>query len=293
MSWKVAHYNSLRQEVDWLRAKYQELQRRDQPEERAVARCRELSRVKSSGVRAEAEAGNFERCGQPPRLTPPSVNRSATYNFLQTSTISALYHNYPEQYQTPRPAQLVASGGALRSSFWRTHGPFSGKAHPHRRRPGSGPWEHQCTAAADGIVVHADWKAGYGRLIIHHHGNGVQTYLRPTSTFGVVPGEEVRAGRCDWRLWRQSVSCYVTASHHEVRMGGTPVNPVSVHGQVSRGGRGARSKRPAVRFRPQSAKWFALGDDDGVFVCAERLPIGGANGPAVALQNAPPASQQQ
>ena len=48
-------------------------------------------------------------------------------------------------------------------------------------------------AAADGIIVHADWEGGYGRLIIVDHGNEVQTYYGHSRAH-VVPGQEVRRG---------------------------------------------------------------------------------------------------
>jgi murein DD-endopeptidase MepM/ murein hydrolase activator NlpD len=78
--------------------------------------------------------------------------------------------------------------------------------------------------AADGIVVHADWSSGYGRLVIVDHGNGLQTYYGHLSRFEVVNGQETRRGDI---LGLSGSSGRVTGPnlHYEVRMGGTPVNP--------------------------------------------------------------------
>ena len=79
-------------------------------------------------------------------------------------------------------------------------------------------------AAADGVVVQADWESGYGKLVIIDHGNGLLTYYGHLSRFDVVPGQEVRRGDV---VARSGASGRVTSPHlhYEVRMGGTPVNP--------------------------------------------------------------------
>ena len=110
------------------------------------------------------------------------------------------------------------------SSFGGRTDPFSGEGAIHTGVDLEAAMGTPVRAAADGIIVHADWEGGYGRLIIVDHGNGVQTYYGHLSTFGVVPGQEVRRGDV---IARSGASGRVTSPHlhYEVRMGGTPVNP--------------------------------------------------------------------
>ena len=110
------------------------------------------------------------------------------------------------------------------SAFGGRTDPFSGEGAIHTGVDLEAAMGTAVHAAADGIVVRADWEGGYGRLIIIDHGNGVQTYYGHLSTFGVVPGEEVRRGDV---IARSGASGRVTSPHlhYEVRLGGTPVNP--------------------------------------------------------------------
>jgi murein DD-endopeptidase MepM/ murein hydrolase activator NlpD len=102
--------------------------------------------------------------------------------------------------------------------------PFSGEGAIHTGVDLEAAMGTPVRAAADGIIVHADWEGGYGRLIIIDHGNGIQTYYGHLSSFIVVPGQEVRRGDV---IARSGASGRVTSPHlhYEVRMGGTPVNP--------------------------------------------------------------------
>jgi len=77
---------------------------------------------------------------------------------------------------------------------------------------------------ADGIVTHAEWSGGYGRLVIVDHGAGVQTYYAHLSRIDVIAGQAIRRGEIVGGL---GASGRVTAPHlhYEVRLGGGPINP--------------------------------------------------------------------
>ena len=102
--------------------------------------------------------------------------------------------------------------------------PFSGEGAMHTGVDLSAPQGTLVHAAADGIVVHAEWSGGYGRLVIVDHGNGVQTYYGHLARFEVVTGQEIRRGDI---LGKSGSSGRVTSPHlhYEVRVGGTPMNP--------------------------------------------------------------------
>jgi murein DD-endopeptidase MepM/ murein hydrolase activator NlpD len=220
MSWKVAHYNSLRQEVDSLRTKYQELQRVTNQKNEQLATLENFAGEVSVAYGLKRKPGTSSDVVTAANLTPTFRESLSQYNFLQTSTISALYHNYPKQYQLHVRPSLWPVEGRLMSSFGGRTDPFSGEGAIHTGVDLEAPMGTAVHAAADGIVVHADWEGGYGRLIIID----VQTYYGHLSTFGVVPGEEVRRGDV---IARSGASGRVTSPHlhYEVRMGGTPVNP--------------------------------------------------------------------
>jgi murein DD-endopeptidase MepM/ murein hydrolase activator NlpD len=224
MSWKVAHYNSLRQEVDSLRTKYQELQRVTNQKNEQLATLENFAGEVSVAYGLKRKPGSSSDAANAGNLTPTFRESLSQYNFLQTSTISALYHNYPRQYQLHVRPSLWPVEGRLMSPFGGRTDPFSGEGAIHTGVDLEAAMGTAVHAAADGIVVHADWEGGYGRLIIIDHGNGVQTYYGHLSTFGVVPGQEVRRGDV---IARSGASGRVTSPHlhYEVRMGGTPVNP--------------------------------------------------------------------
>jgi murein DD-endopeptidase MepM/ murein hydrolase activator NlpD len=224
MSWKVAHYNSLRQEVDSLRMKYQELQRVTNQKNEQLATLENFAGEVSVAYGLKRKPGTSSDVVNTANLTPTFRESLTQYNFLQTSTISALYRTYPRQYQLHVRPSLWPVEGRLMSSFGGRTDPFSGEGAIHTGVDLEAPMGTAVRAAADGIIVHADWEGGYGRLIIIDHGNGVQTYYGHLSTFGVVPGQEVRRGDV---IARSGASGRVTSPHlhYEVRMGGTPVNP--------------------------------------------------------------------
>ncbi len=224
MSWKVAHYNSLRQEVDSLRTKYQELQRVTNQKNEQLATLENFAGEVSVAYGLKRKPGTSSDVVNAANLTPTFRESLSQYNFLQTSTISALYRNYPRQYQLHVRPSLWPVEGRLLSSFGGRTDPFSGEGAIHTGVDLEAAMGTPVRAAADGIIVHADWEGGYGRLIIVDHGNGVQTYYGHLSTFGVVPGQEVRRGDV---IARSGASGRVTSPHlhYEVRMGGTPVNP--------------------------------------------------------------------
>jgi murein DD-endopeptidase MepM/ murein hydrolase activator NlpD len=226
MSWKVAHYNSLRQEVESLRSKYQDLQRVTNQKNEQLATLENFAGEVSVAYGLKRKPGTSSDVVAAASLTPNFHESLNQYNFLQTSTISALYHTYPRQYQLHVRPSLWPVEGRLMSPFGGRTDPFSGEGAIHTGVDLEAAMATPVHAAGDGIVVRADWEGGYGRLIIIDHGNGVQTYYGHLSTFGVVPGEEVRRGDV---IARSGASGRATSPHlhYEVRMGGTPVNPYS------------------------------------------------------------------
>lgn len=224
MSMKVAHYNSLRQEVDSLRAKYQELQKVTNQKNEQLATLETFANEVSVayGLKRKPETSTDIANGQ--ALSPTFHESLSEYNFLQSASISKLFHNYPKQWLTHVRPNLWPVAGRLLSSFGERTDPFSGEGALHTGVDLSAAMGTPVHAAADGIVVRAEWMSGYGRLVVIDHGNGLQTFYGHLSRFDVVTGEEIRRGDV---IGRSGASGRVTSPHlhYEVRMAGTPVNP--------------------------------------------------------------------
>jgi murein DD-endopeptidase MepM/ murein hydrolase activator NlpD len=220
----VANYNSLRREVDSLRAKYQELQTVTNQKNEQLATLETFASEVSVayGLKSKPEASTDVSSGA---LAPTFRESLGQYNFLQSASISKLYRAYPKQWQTNIRPSLWPVEGRLMSAFGGRTDPFSGEGAIHTGVDLSAPQGTSVHCAADGIVIHAEWSTGgYGRLVVVDHGNGLQTYYGHLSRFEVVSGQEVRRGDI---IGQSGSSGRATSPHlhYEVRMGGTPVNP--------------------------------------------------------------------
>ena len=80
-------------------------------------------------------------------------------------------------------------------------------------------------ATADGVVTHAGWDTGYGRLIKIQHEFGIETRYAHLSKLRVRVGQRIARGD---RIGDMGASGRVTGVHlhYEVRVGGKAVNPM-------------------------------------------------------------------
>jgi murein DD-endopeptidase MepM/ murein hydrolase activator NlpD len=80
-------------------------------------------------------------------------------------------------------------------------------------------------ATADGVVSHAGWASGYGRLVKVQHEFGIETRYAHMSKMRVKVGQRVSRGQ---HIGDMGASGRVTGVHlhYEVRIGGKAVNPM-------------------------------------------------------------------
>lgn len=80
-------------------------------------------------------------------------------------------------------------------------------------------------ATADGVVTHAGWLAGYGRLVKIQHEFGIETRYAHQAKIRVKVGQRVSRGQ---RIGDMGNSGRSTGTHlhYEVRVGGKAVNPM-------------------------------------------------------------------
>lgn len=81
-------------------------------------------------------------------------------------------------------------------------------------------------ATADGVVTQAGWHSGYGRLITIQHEFGIETRYAHLNAMRVSVGQRVSRGE---RIGDMGNSGRSTGPHlhYEIRVGGTPVNPMT------------------------------------------------------------------
>lgn len=90
----------------------------------------------------------------------------------------------------------------------------------------AGPVGTPIYATADGVVTHADWQSGYGRLVKIRHEFGIETRYAHMSRIRVSKGQRVSRGE---RIGDMGNSGRSTGPHlhYEVRVGGKAVNPMT------------------------------------------------------------------
>jgi murein DD-endopeptidase MepM/ murein hydrolase activator NlpD len=226
MAWKVANYNSLRQEFNSLRSRYQDLQKTaNQTDEQLATLQLFASQVSLAyGIRQKIdEPAGISGEG---RLVPTFKESLEEYNFLRSASFSSGFRKYPQFWQTNTRPSLWPVDGRLRGYFGRRTDPFSGEGAFHPGVDISAPVGTPVRAAADGVVQYAEFGGGYGRLVVIDHGNGFQSYYAHLSRFAVVAGQEIRRGEL---VGFVGTSGRVTAPHlhYEVRRHGSPINPYS------------------------------------------------------------------
>jgi murein DD-endopeptidase MepM/ murein hydrolase activator NlpD len=88
-------------------------------------------------------------------------------------------------------------------------------------------WGSPIVAAGDGEVVGAGWTGGYGRQVRIAHAGGLTSSYSHMSEIVAQPGTFVHAGQLIGYVGSSGLSTGPHL-HYEVKLGGTPVNPLGV-----------------------------------------------------------------
>ncbi len=240
MLWKVGNYNTLRRQQDAMKRNYEQLQS-------SVEDTNQRLHSLQSLATEVAMTYGFMRFRQSPfGINEPAAGTNAgfehslaQFNFLEKNVSSAALPN--------RSLRLLSTGGLgdltstpslwpvighLTGSFGERMDPFSGEGAFHTGVDIAAQYGDPVHVTADGIVIEADERAGYGRLVVVDHGYGITTYYGHLSTFNVVVGEQLRRGDT---IGNVGVSGRSTGPHvhYEVRINGAPVNPMHYLRQAS------------------------------------------------------------
>jgi murein DD-endopeptidase MepM/ murein hydrolase activator NlpD len=229
MTWKVANYNSLRNQVETLQSTVHTLLKENNQKQEQLASLELLSTEVSVALGMNRSLAGSDDIAEEGPLVPGYKDTIETYNFLRTASISRIHHEFARAGQTNIQPDLWPVNGRLLSGFGRRVDPFSDESEAnnefHSGVDISAAMGTSVHAAADGIVEYAANNGdGYGKQVIIDHGNGLQTRYAHLSRFEVIPGQEIRRGEI---LGFSGNTGRVTSPHlhYEVRRGGVAVNP--------------------------------------------------------------------
>jgi murein DD-endopeptidase MepM/ murein hydrolase activator NlpD len=114
--------------------------------------------------------------------------------------------------------------GRVASSFGEREDPFNGEGAFHAGIDIDAPYGTPVRAAAEGDVVEASLRNGYGREIVLDHGHELHTVYGHLSAMAVLPGQHVTRGEVIGYVG-QSGRATGPHLHYEVRVHNVPVNP--------------------------------------------------------------------
>ena len=247
MAWKMASYNSLRQDAASVRAQYDSLQKEYKKTEGQLAALQLFATEVSSAYGIKRRLEGPSDISSEGSLVQTMSESLEEYNFLKSARLSRFNRAYPRLWQIKVSPDLWPVDGQLIGSFGKRSDPFSGEQAFHYGVDLSAPIGSPIRSAADGTVVEASYSGGgFGRLVVIDHGGGVQTFYAHLSRIDVIAGQEVRRGEIVGALGR---SGRVTAPHNVlVYPAGTPANLTLVPGEFVQYLRRGRRNRHFHRF---------------------------------------------
>ena len=122
-------------------------------------------------------------------------------------------------------AQKAPFALPLKGNFRYTSGYGMRWGRMHKGTDFAAPHGTPIYATADGVVTHAGWLSGYGRLVKIQHEFGIETRYAHNSKLFVKKGQRVSRGQKISAMGNTGRSTG-THLHYEVRVGGKAVNPM-------------------------------------------------------------------
>lgn len=188
---------------------------------------------KSAGLSPERMINQIRRgySGQGGPLTPltfstrgeePSADEIRANRLLTQMDLLNMYRIAAEKVPFANP---VHDAVRFTSGFGYRRDPKNGGRRMHNGSDFAGPYGTPIYATADGVVSHAGWLSGFGRLVKIQHDFGIETYYAHSARIHVKVGQRVSRGD---HIADMGNTGRVTGTHlhYEVRVNGTPVNPM-------------------------------------------------------------------
>lgn len=197
----------------------------------APARATASAPLDISGAVPALEDGNDASADELRRKEAAELDRRFAELTRQSSFLEQVLHDEYElladkkDFLQARPTRRPAPG-YFTSGFGLRKSPFGGKLKMHEGLDIANVPGTPIRAPAGGVIEFAGVKSGYGETVIIDHGYGLETVYGHTRKILVKVGQHVKRGDTIALLGNtgRSTGPHV---HYEVRVRGTPVDPLS------------------------------------------------------------------
>jgi len=211
----------LRRENDAFRANYDRLNNR-------IAVVEDMSQSLAREMRNEGtpETGDVGQGGpvEPDNIDVPNFDQRTEELEREIRQMADLYRD--EQLKLSSVPSGWPVNGFLTDTFGLRNNPFGGGGvEGHEGQDIAAAFGSPVKATADGLVVYAAARSGYGNIVVLYHGNGVSTRFGHLSQIGVQAGQRVRRGEEIGKVGSTGRSTGPHC-HYEVRVNNLPVDPM-------------------------------------------------------------------
>jgi len=152
----------------------------------------------------------------------PTPNEMRANQLLGQMDVLNLYRIAAQMAPFASPTRSVVRHT---SGFGYRRDPRTGGRRMHNGQDFAGAHGTDIFATADGVVTHAGWLSGFGRLVKIQHAFGIETFYAHNTRIRVTKGQRVSRGDhiADMGSTGRSTGTHL---HYEVRVNGKPVNPM-------------------------------------------------------------------
>ncbi len=172
----------------------------------------------------EAESGiSLQQSEDELLLAVVNMNKKLRHQASQLDALQYLMAN--RQFESDMtPAGWPVKKGWISSRYGERTDPFSGRKTHHDGLDFVAKRGSDVLSVANGVVVWAGNRSGYGKTVEIDHGNGYQTRYAHNDSLEVQPGDAVKAGQMIAKLGNTGRT-QTPHVHFEVLQNGNTVNP--------------------------------------------------------------------
>jgi murein DD-endopeptidase MepM/ murein hydrolase activator NlpD len=167
------------------------------------------------------------------RVSLATLKASARQEAAEAQSLERVSAALGAQIQAAQAASSYSPPSSAPSAsgfIWPVNGPVTSPFGMRWGRMHTGidigvPYGTPIHAAASGQVIYAGWMDGYGNLVFIDHGRGISTGYAHQSSIAVSNGQSVTQGQVIGYVGCTG-HCFGPHLHFEVRVNGTPVDPL-------------------------------------------------------------------
>jgi|CXWL01.1.fsa_nt_gi murein DD-endopeptidase MepM/ murein hydrolase activator NlpD len=209
----------LRRENDAFRANYDRLNNR-------IAVVEDMSQNLAREMRNEATEDGVDigQGGPDSRDNMPEFEKRTEELEREIRQMADLYRD--EQLKLSSVPAGWPVNGFLTDGYGIRNNPFGGGGvEGHEGQDIAAAFGSPVKSTADGLVVYAASRSGYGNIVVIYHGDGISTRFGHLSQIEVQPGQRVRRGDEIGKVGSTGRSTGPHC-HYEVRLNNQPIDPM-------------------------------------------------------------------